>query len=696
MDITRALCLTPACLRLASDFASNLSPNHAQLDACTDFEEIVCGGWKQSHDLRPDQGQVSRFSVVSDAGDDTLRAILEGPYPGESSHSHFLPRSLDATAVSIDQANFEDMQRAYNACMDVTAISNLGAKPIVDLLDHLSETFASHNLSDSFAYLGQLGISPIVIVHVDSDPKDPDVQIVHISPSTGIGLGSKDYYKKASLLAEYQHTMAHVLKTIHPMNMSSGDWAEEAVTVVQLETRIANVTPDLVDLRDVEHSIDRMTVQEASRMIPQLSVDRTISSLAPANHATADVIVQFPTFLRDVSAILSETPLETLQVYLLWKVIQAFENYIIAPEALKPYQRLKNKLRGREPDSAAERWRRCLSQVDGDLGWILSRFFIDNTFSARDRNLGNQIIANIRNVYFDKFSAVAWMEKVVKKAAAEKVREMEQKIGYPSEAPNITDPVSLRDYYADITISDSYFVNMIAVVKWGVKQRWLQLSKPTDRKRWAMTASTVNAYYDLGLNEIVFPAGIMQPPIFHGDLPSYVNYGGFGAIAGHEISHGFDVHGRMFDSRGRNLDWWTNATSEEYNRRAGCFVDQYSNFTVPVGKNKTAHINGKQTQGENIADAAGLDAAFAAWQRVRNGQQDLDLPGLNNFSHEQLFFVAFGNLWCMKATPGSLQNQVLTGVHSPGSVRIKGTLMNSRQFRDAFSCPTRDPTCELW
>ncbi len=211
-----------------------------------------------------------------------------------------------------------------------------------------------------------------------------------------------------------------------------------------------------------------------------------------------------------------------------------------------------------------------------------------------------------------------------------------------------------------------------------------------------MTAPTVNAYYDTSGNEIVFPAGIMQFPFFGGDLPGYVNYGGFGAVAGHEISHAFDPSGRKYSLNGTLADWWTNHTSEEFDKRAQCFVDEYDKFTVAGSAGKTLHVNGLHTLGENVADAGGLSAAWAAWQSRRKSRPDQDLPGLSAFTQEQLFYISYGGIWCTKITPEALIRQVLTDEHSPGMFRITGTaMMNSRGFREAFNCPKKEPSCEL-
>ena len=260
------------------------------------------------------------------------------------------------------------------------------------------------------------------------------------------------------------------------------------------------------------------------------------------------------------------------------------------------------------------------------------------------------------------------------------------------------DPEELRKYYADVNITHSYFDNALSVTYSDIAREWESLSKPTNMKEWGMSASTVNAYYNPTHNEIVFPAAIMQFPLFSVDLPSYVSYGAFGAVAGHELSHAFDNNGRHYDLHGRYNNWWTNATIEAFEAKAECIVEEFNNITL-IGKDGPIHVNGRQTLGENIADSGGLTAARSAWDARRQdakSPKDKSLPGLEYFTHEQMFYISYSNAWCSKFRPESLTNLVKTDEHSPDPARIKGTIANSRGFREAFSCPVKEPTCELW
>lgn len=259
------------------------------------------------------------------------------------------------------------------------------------------------------------------------------------------------------------------------------------------------------------------------------------------------------------------------------------------------------------------------------------------------------------------------------------------------------DPKVLEKYYAGVNITEDGFLNNeLGMRALADKQEWEVLGKPVDRDTWGMTASTVNAYYNPPGNEIVFPAGIMQPFVFDVNVPEYLSYGAFGSVAGHELSHAFDSTGRHYDQNGNYTDWWTNSTVKNFKEKADCFVKQYSNFTVDAPDGKTLHVNGRLTLGENIADAGGVSAAFSAWKKRAAKKPNQDLPGLEHFTQEQLFFVSYGSWWCGKSRPASAVNRIYTDPHAPVWARILGTTANSKDFLEAFQCPKKEPVCQLW
>jgi endothelin-converting enzyme len=327
----------------------------------------------------------------------------------------------------------------------------------------------------------------------------------------------------------------------------------------------------------------------------------------------------------------------------------------------------------------------------------LSRFFVEKAFSADAKKFGDTIITDIKTEFAKKLNAADWMDKDTTKKAVEKVHNIVQKIGYPTKSPDIMDPPTLEEYYETVNVSsDAFFANALAMRRFAVKEEWSALGKPVDRDQWDMTVPTVNAYYNPPGNEIVFPAGIMQFPVFDVDVPAYMSYGAFGAVAGHELSHAFDSTGRHYDQNGNYTDWWSKETVDAFKHKVECFVDQYSNFTIPGPDDKPLHVNGRLTLGENIADAGGLSASFQAWKRRSAETPNKNLPGLDHFSQEQMFFVSYSNWWCGKTRKDTAINRIYTDPHAPKWARILGTMANSREFRESFQCKVKEPTCQLW
>jgi len=470
-------------------------------------------------------------------------------------------------------------------------------------------------------------------------------------------------------------------------------WAHE---VVNFEKSLAAISPDAEDQDDVTEYYNPMSLDEANQLIPQLQLSKVLAGLTPSDYKPDRLIIASPDYMTTLKDLLASTSKEALQTYFLWKVIQSFASEIES-DAVKPYQRFINELQGRDPESTPERWRVCVSHVDNGLGWILSRFFVEKAFSAKAKKVGDQIVSDIKDMFIEKLKVTKWMDNEVIDLAIDKVHKIVQKIGYPTTSPDITNPADLQDYYHSVEISTStFFANAISMSEFEVQREWKTLGKPVDHNEWGMTVPTVNAYYNPPGNEIVFPAGIMQFPVFDVEVPEYLSYGAFGSVSGHELSHAFDSTGRHYDQNGNYTDWWTNGTVAGFEERADCFVDQYHNYTVAGPDNKPLHVNGRLTLGENIADAGGVSAAFAAWKVRRAEKPNQDLPGLEHFTQEQLFFVNYGNWWCGKSRKETAISRIYSDPHAPKFARILGTMANSRDFKESFGCKTKEPVCELW
>ena len=521
---------------------------------------------------------------------------------------------------------------------------------------------------------------------------------------------SKEYYKDPKLVAEYAQVIGEVLEALLHESQRPNATAESfsagrviarsAELVKQLvtfESKLAKLTPDAEDAGDVTKYYNPRTPEETRKLLPQLSISSIISQFAPSSCKPNKLIIGSPSYLEGVSSILKTTSTEALQAYLIWKAVQAYTTKI-EDDALNPLKRFNNELQGKDPDATEERWRTCIKVVDSGLGWILSKFFVEKAFSKEAKDFGDRIISDIKTQFIKKLGAAEWMSKDVRDLGIDKVHNIVQKIGYPTKSPNIRDSSDLEKYYNSVNITkDAFFSNALSVAKFYTSREWSALCKPTDRDEWGMTADTVNAYYNPAGNEIVFPAGIMQAPVFYDpSLPQYLSYGAFGSISGHELSHAFDSSGRHYDETGNFTDWWDGDTVEAFNDKAQCFIDQYQEFTVPNPSGEPLHVNGKLTLGENLADAGGLSASFAAWKDADERKRGQLLPGLQNFTKEQIFFMSYSNFWCGKIRPETAVNLIYRDPHAPTRARILGTLANSRGFKEAFSCPSKEPTCELW
>ncbi|KIX02232.1 uncharacterized protein Z518_08171 [Rhinocladiella mackenziei CBS 650.93] len=653
------ICLTPACVHASSELLYNLSPDYKTLDPCTDFEELVCGGWRDRHDLRPDQGDAFTGTIMSETSEMLLRHILEAPYPP-------------------DEENFDKLKAAYDACLDEDTITAMGVAPLMEILNGTSDYFSTgpDALSHTILYLAKLGITALVSTGASADDKDPDTVVVSVSAPWQIGLPAKELYKDEKILTKYENVASQVISALHPHLAIK---AIDAHALVEFEKKLATASPNAEDANDVTKYYNPMAMKDADALAPQLRLSQILDGLVPSDYKPDRIIVMAPQYVKELGKILSDTSEDTIHTYFLWKAIQSYAEYIEA-DAITPYKRFSNELQGK-------------------ASWILSRFFVEKAFSAKAKEFGDQVVSDIKEQFIEKLKATAWMENEVIELAIQKVHNIVQKIGYPDKSPNIMDAKVLRNFYKQLNITSStYFDNAVSMSRFYVSREWSALGKPVDRDQWYvdMTVPTVNAYYNPAGNEIVFPAGIMQFPVFDVNVPQYLSYGAFGAVSGHELSHAFDSTGRHYDQNGNYTDWWTEKTVASFKERADCFVQQYSNFTIEGSDNKPLHVNGRLTLGENIADAGGLSAAFAAWTKRAAEKPNQDLPGLDFFTQEQLFFVNYANWWCGKTRKETAIQRIYTDPHAPKWARILGTMANSRDFKESFHCEKKEPVCELW
>ncbi|KAL8984195.1 MAG: hypothetical protein Q9205_001773 [Flavoplaca limonia] len=626
-----------SCVLAAAGIIENMHSDYHQINPCDDFSKYVCGGWEAKHDLRPDQDSVSSGSVMYEKSQETLRRLLEAPYSDSQS-------SRVSTSASANRLIFDKIQSAYTACMDEGAIQQRGAKPLLDVLGKVQEHYprpsnlgwvhgrnmhqsrgqqsdSNERLTSVVVYLSSIGVDAFVTFSTDADDKDPDSVVLSLNALSQPGLPSKEYYQDQGLLKAYGETMGQVLEALlreaHPSPQLGVDastifeCSEELVkAVVDLEKNLAFASPDEADAEDVTKYYNPRSLTQIHALLPQLSMPYLLSLLAPSGYEPAKVIVGSPSYLEALAQQLNDADYETLRAYLVWKTVQAYVDEV-EDEALRPLKRFNNRLRGKEPDAVEERWRTCVKVVDRGLGWILSKFFVQEAFSQDAKAFGDRIIRDIKSQFVEKLSVAGWMSKDVRNVAIEKVHRIVQKIGYPTRSPDLLDAEAVEKYYQGVQVTnDSYFDNALSVAKFDAHREWSKLGKPTNRDEWLMTAT------------------------------------------------------------GNYTDWWDDKTVQAFKAKTECFVEQYSNFTILDPEGKTLHVNGKLTLGENIADAGGLSAAFHAWKEIEKTKPSQLLPGLQHFTKEQMFFITYPSLFCAKTRQERAVNLIYKDPHSPAWARI--------------------------
>ena len=378
---------------------------------------------------------------------------------------------------------------------------------------------------------------------LQADDMDPDTVVISVSAPQQLGLPSKEYYKDKDTVSRYKETIGEVFEALlHETKHNSTftvPMGELVRALVEFESRLAEASPDQEDAQDVTKYYNPRTLAETQSLLPEVSFSYLFKHLAPRHYRADRLLINTPAYLKSLSTTLQATSKETLQAYFFWKVIQAYADKI-EHSALKPLTQFNNEMKGEDPDASEERWRKCVREVDSDLGWILSKFFVGKAFSKEAKEFGDRIVHDIRHQFAEKLKSTEWMTKDVRELGMEKVKNIVQKIGYPTKSPDILDPAALQHFYEALPVSKTdFFKNALEAQKFNTKHHFAALGNPTDRDKWGMTVPTVNAYYNPGGNEIVFPAGIMQSPVFYDpSVPQYLSYGAFGAVSGHELSHG--------------------------------------------------------------------------------------------------------------------------------------------------------------
>jgi putative endopeptidase len=638
-------------------------------DPCQDFYQYACGGWLRDTKLPPDKPRLGRgFAAVEDRNRIVLRDILEDA-----------ERRRDADPGTQRLGDF------YGACMDETARERLSLEPLAPVFSDIATATDAERLMTVAGHLHVWGIDVLFGPAVDSDFKDPNLTIAHWFQG-GLGLPDRDHYlkddeKSRTLRTQYE---AHVARMLALAGDAEDQAKREAAAILAFETRLAQASLPRADLRNpdkIYHRVDRAGLQAAAPGLPWDSYFNAIGF----PHLQA-INVGMPEFFSALAAAVVATPPETLQAYLRWHVVDELADSLPHPFAEEHFAFFGKILGGQE--EIEPRWKRCVDATDGAMGDLLGKAFVERRFAGDSKARALEMIRGIEGALGHAFPALSWMDDATRTRAQEKLAAVGNKIGYPDV---------WRDYSSLTVRRGQSFGNRLAAAAFEFQRLFSRVGGPVDRNDWGMSPPTVNAYYTPLRNEMVFPAGILQPPFFHRDFPRAMNYGAMGMGMGHELTHGFDDQGRKFDPKGELREWWDPAASARFQERAACVESLYGGYEVEPG----LHLNGAQTLGENIADLGGIKEAYRAYKEWEAAQASVPASPVRGLTNDQLFFVGFAQTWCELITPE--YSRLLAGIdyHSPGKFRVRGAVSQSPEFAKVFACGEGTPMnptkkCEVW
>lgn len=569
------------------------------------------------------------------------------------------------------------------------------------------------SLTKVLSWAHSRGIGAFWDIGVDGDPiNDPTQGSVYLGPG-GLGFPDKAYYTDKKQLAFYQSVVAEALSLVkiddvdeerkHKKKQQK-DAHKLAEQVVQLEQELARLTPEGDVLADPVATYNPIQVNKLGYTIDAVNWPDYLSALTV--RVPEKVVVQSPSFFKGLNELLSRTRDEVLESYVIWTAIRELGRDLGPKVELRsPAESLARHIRGVALDAKEDRSKVCLAELNEALGFMAGRYFVKEAFPPSARDKAAYIIKSIVASFKARLPELSWLDKETREAAEVKADHVLVKVGYP-DSPNTTDASSIARYFDGYTVKSSdHFGNRLRSSIWLTQKDLAQSGRKLDKLRWDMFPAEVNAYYNPGGNEIVFPAGILQEPYFNVDWPEYMQFGAFGAVSGHELSHAFDPTGRLYDENGYLRDWWSKETAKEFESRQHCLMNQYGNRTLDDGTGKKLPLNPKLTIGEDVADAGGVAQSFQSWKKSAKEAVQANglLPGLNKYSREQLFFIAYGITWARNARPEEILRRIRTDPHSPNPWRVNGVMTNFEPFYEAFGCKAGDgmftpkeERCQIW
>ena len=636
--------------------------------ACDDFYQFAEGNWIKAHPIPQSESDYGNFSVLNDRNLDELHGILE-----DVSHR--------TNAAGSNEQKTGDF---YASCMDTAAIDGAGLAPFQKQLGSAAGVAGVSALPATLADLDRDGVGTFFRYSADSDPHDSGNVILSLDRA-GLGLPDRDYYLKDDdkTKAIRNAYVAHVAKMFVLLGDAPESAQTEAATVLSIETALATAQLSRVARRDPAATDHKMTLAQFSAIAPNFDWAAFLKSSGISSDAAFNVAE--PDYFKALSALLAATPVDGIRTYLRWHVAHSYAAAMPTAFGDENFAFFGKTLTG-APEQQP-RWKRCVGATDRQLGEALGQLYVAKTFPPSAKVQALDMVRNIKSTLRTDFASLDWMTPQTRAKAIQKLDAFTLKIGYPDK---------WLDYGTLAVVRGPYGANVIAADEFHNADEVGQIGKPVDRTRWGMTPPTVNAYYNPSQNEIVFPAGILQPPFYDKDADMAVNYGAIGAVIGHESTHGFDDEGRKFDYKGDLTDWWTPEDAKRFNVRASCIVTQYDALSPQPGVQE----NGSLVQGEAIADLGGVTIAYKAFEKWQSAHPRRTIDG---FTPEQRFFLGWAQVWASNQRPEATALRAKTDVHAFDKFRVNATLANIPGFAKAWFCKMTEPMvrpassrCEIW
>jgi len=636
------------------------------IDPCNDFYAYACSKWMAQNPVPSDRPMWGRFNELAQRGEYIVRDILE-------------KASADRPGRSPNEQKIGDY---YATCMDEGAIEKAGAKPLQQDFESISAIKSKEELPQEIVRLHREGTDVLFGFDSGSDFKNAS-QIIAQVDQGGLGMPDRDYYfkddeKSIELRKKY---VAHVAKMFTLLGDDAGKAEAEAKVVMEIETGLAKGAFDQTSRRDPQKIYHKLSNRELAALSPAFNWNTYFEGVGAPRFESLNVVE--PEFVKNMQAVIGAHSLDDWKTYLRWHTVHDNSRVLPAAFVNETFEYFSKTLQGTK--ELRPRWKRCVSYTNEALGELVGQIYVQQTFGAEGKERTLAMVGALEKALAEDIKSVPWMGADTKAQALVKLQAITNRIGYPDK---------WRDYSALQIVRGDALGNLQRANRNDAERRLNKIGKALDKRDWPYPPMTVNATYNDNENNITFPAGILQPPFYDNRADDAMNFGGIGAVIGHELTHGFDDQGSQFDAEGNLRDWWTANDKKQFEERTGCVKDQYANF-VAVDDLK---LNGKLTLGENTADNGGLRIAYMAMLSTFAGKEP---PPVDGLTAEQRFFLGWANVWCANRTDAFQRMLVTIDPHSPSKYRVNGTVSNMPEFREAYRCPATAPmvnqnACRVW